>query len=144
MADLTQQLLENELAILENNKNLADLNGQLGETQGFSSTSWELFRQAIFNGTGGLLPQFKVPSLASGGDIVKSGLFELHAGEAVVDKSSTIGDTNVYITSPTEVLDPQYLATRLAFDRRNRRFSPRSHYYSNSGNWLFGYRYHKY
>lgn len=78
---------------------------------------------------GGVLPEFQVPQLHTGGFIKKEGLFELAAGEAVVpgmtefNKSKQPIQQNVElnITSPTEVADPNWLATRIAWEMKHER-----------------------
>jgi len=62
--------------------------------------------------------------MASGGSILSDGLIYGHQGEVVVpaqvsrDQSWQGGDTNnIYITNPTEVADPGYIADVLSFRR---------------------------
>lgn len=118
---LTQQLLDNQVATLENTLALQELVNKTNAPQTFSTTAWQLFRTAIFNGSGGLLPQFAsaVPAMDTGGMVTKDGLFKLHAGEFVekADKSnvSTGDHIEVNVTSPTEVLDPQHVADVISF-----------------------------
>jgi hypothetical protein len=116
-------LIANEQAIIDNTKQMEDLTNP-SKTQSWSTTSWQLFRNAIFNGAGGLLPQFAqtVPQMATGGMILNNGLIYAHAGEMVVRaadvmRGNTTGDTNIYITSPTEVLDPYHVASVLSYRR---------------------------
>jgi chromosome segregation ATPase len=115
-------LTGNTVAITENTSAIASLNGAV--TQTFSSSAWTTFRQAIFDGNGGLLPQYdlpqNIPAMATGGFITKGGLFELHAGEKVTPASqvsdSSIGEVNVHITNPTETADPAYIGKRVAWE----------------------------
>lgn len=124
--NLIQALLDNESAIVDNSQQLKDLNGNI--TQDFTSSSWSMFRQAVFNGSNGLMPQYAgtIPQMAVGGLINREGFAYLHPAEVVLNKhqaaaySSGRGDTNVYITSPTEVLDPEYISGKLAFELNNR------------------------
>jgi hypothetical protein len=60
--------------------------------------------------------------MATGGMILNNGLIYAHAGEMVVRaadvmRGNTTGDTNIYITSPTEVLDPYHVASVLSYRR---------------------------
>ena len=120
--NLTQALLDNEIALLENSQQLQQINGTLNQPQSFTSTAWQMFRTAIFNGSGGLLPQFQVPGMASGGTLLSDGLIYAHAGERIIPATVTsgIGDTNLFVTSPTEVADPVTFAARFAWEKQNR------------------------
>lgn len=118
MKNLITAIINSETALLDNTKAIKDLNG--GITQTFTSTAWTTFRQAIFDGNGGLLPQYSIPSMDTGGYVAKSGLFNLHAGEKVlrkdeVDNSHTIGEFHTHITNPTEVVDPYTLGPKIAW-----------------------------
>ncbi len=101
---------------------MEDLNNAMNP-QSFATTAWSLFNQAIFNGEGALLPQFAslVPQMHTGGMVTKSGYFELQAGERVSTENmvnnSNVGNTKHewYITNPSEVVDPDYLASVLSF-----------------------------
>lgn len=112
-------LLGNTQATIDNSEAIKELDNT--NVQSFSSSAWQIFRTAIFNGSGGLLPDFaNIPAMASGGMITKGGLFQLHAGEKVTPKSmvnDSNGDTHVYITNPTEVLDPTYIGAVLSYKR---------------------------
>lgn len=120
---LIDAVISNAQATVDNTAQLQDLTGQT--TQSFSSTAWQMFRQAIFTGSGGLLPQYSIPQMDSGGVVAKSGLFGLHAGERVLDPAANKkyedkkdGDTHIWqITSPTEVADPDYFAEVMSFKR---------------------------
>lgn len=120
---LINAIIDNASAIEQNTQQLQDLNASQ-QVQSFTTTAWQLFRTAIFNGMGGLLPQFSVPLMASGGSIVSDGLLYGHQGEKIVpagimrDQSWQGGDTNnIYVTNPTEVADPGYIADVLSFRR---------------------------
>jgi hypothetical protein len=113
-------IIDNEQAVQQNTQSVRDLTQT--QTQSFSSSAWQLFRQAIFTGSGGLLPQYRVPMMASGGTILTDGMIYAHAGEILParvtrDLTQRDGDTIVNVTSPTEVLDPGYVGTVLAFRR---------------------------
>jgi hypothetical protein len=119
---LIQSIIENESALLQNTQQLSELNSTL--VQSFSSDQWLAFRQAIFNGAGGLMPQFQfaVPALDAGGVIERSGLAYVHVGEEVISKArrGTSGvekfEQTINITEPMEVADPIYLANKIAFE----------------------------
>lgn len=121
---LINAIIDNAGAIETNTQALQDLSQTV--EQSFSSTAWQLFRQAIFNGSGGLLPQYSlaVPMMQSGGTILSDGLLYGHRSERIVpaqvsrDSTWGSGDTNnIYITSPTEVADPDHIARALSFHR---------------------------
>lgn len=117
-------IADNTLAQLD----VKDALGQLGDNQQtFTSLAWQWFRQAIFTGNGGLLPQYRVtndmlvPHLQTGGLITRGGLFRLHVGEFVKPAGHGTGDTNieVNVTEPTEVVDPSYMAKRIAYELKS-------------------------
>ena len=81
-----------------------------------------MFRLAIFNGAGGLLPQFagSVPHFANGGVMPWTGLAHLERGEVISNpaKGQVVGGNTTYavsVTTPTEVLDPTDVARQLDF-----------------------------
>lgn len=123
---LINALIDNEAAIVDNSQQLKDLNGN--NDQGFSSYSWTAFRRAVFNGTGGLLPQYQsvIPHMAVGGSVVNDGLAYLHSAEVVLNKgqaknwNGNSGNVAVHVTNPTEVADPVYLGNKLMFELNNR------------------------
>jgi hypothetical protein len=126
--DLTAQMLENQIATLENTQAINQLTGT-GNLQDFSSSAWQLFRRAIFDGLGNLLPQYAmvVPSAAMGASISQGGLIKVHSGEQIVPAEvarlgATAGamgknefNTEVNITSPTEVADPVYIGNAIGW-----------------------------
>lgn len=122
---LISALIENESAINANTEQLNSLTQSV--SQSFESTSWKMFRQAIFDGAGGLIPRYQnlVPQMYEGGIVQSNGLFYLHAGEKVTPKnyvsSSGKEEHNWYITSPTEVADPDHFASVFSFRRSTQR-----------------------
>jgi hypothetical protein len=119
---LINAIIDNGGAVEQNTQALQDLTQTQEQT--WSSSAWQIFRQAIFTGSGGLLPQYAVPLMASGGSILSDGLLYGHQGERIMpaqvnhDQSWEGGDTNnIYITSPTEVADPGHIARVLSFHR---------------------------
>ncbi len=108
-------------------KGLTDtLNGK--GLQDFSSSSWQQFRVAVFNGLGGLMPQYGIPAMATGGKILSDGWLYGHSGEGIVPAriSRSVpgghGDTNVNINidQAGQEIDPVALASRLAFTMKHR------------------------
>lgn len=87
---LLQQLIDNEAAIQANTNELAEAT-KLNKIQSFTSTAWTWFRSAIFNGMGGLLPQYSAGTpyydttgMSAGGMAIGDGPRHLHNGEVVV------------------------------------------------------------
>lgn len=121
---LIEALINNETAINSNTEQINSLTSTVG--QAFETTSWQLFREAVFNGAGGLLPEFQstVPQMAEGGIVQRNGLFYLHSGEKVTPRSQVNDNKEEhkwYITSPTEIADPDYFATLFSFKRSTQR-----------------------
>jgi hypothetical protein len=115
---LVNAILSNEQALLENTNELNKLSNPTA--QSFSSTAFKIFRQSILTGSGGLLPQYGIPQMHTGGLVTKGGMFELQAGESVKtsqqnDYGTKIEELNVNVTSPTEVLDGEHIGRRLGF-----------------------------
>lgn len=121
---LVQALTDNTTSIVGNTQELQQLNATTNQQQ-FTSTAWTMFRQAIFTGLGGLLPQYAmhVPSMDVGGMITRSGLIYGHTDEMIlpasVSRNNNTGpgktEHHFHITSPTEVADPVYLSNEIAF-----------------------------
>lgn len=111
MDALTEQLLENQLAQIENTQALQDINGTM-TLQNFSSSSWSSFREAVFDGNGGLSPRFQsaasAPPTASYGAVGGSG------GKPM--GSSSNANINVSITETKEKADPQEIGERIAWE----------------------------
>jgi len=126
--DLITALIGNATAIEENTGALKDLTNP--GAQSFASTLWTTFRQAIFTGAGGLLPQYStaIPTAAIGAKVLASGMMVVHAGEnvkpAVVsrDYDNAGGDVyNLQLTTPVEVLNPTDIGRQIAFYRKTQR-----------------------
>jgi hypothetical protein len=125
--DLITALIGNATAIETNTDAIKDLTEP--GAQSFSSTLWSTFRQAVFTGAGGLLPQYQmaVPTAAIGAKVLSSGMLMVHSGETVKpasisrDYAMAEGDTyHLNVTTPTEVLNPTDVGRQLAFYRRSR------------------------
>jgi hypothetical protein len=120
--NLVNALLENQAAITNNTQQLEQINGT--NAQDFSSTSWQWFRAAVFNGAGGLLPQYAsmVPQMATGGIIDRDGLLYGHKGEKIIPAQVTRtgraghGDVNINIDNAGDVVDPLAVGKRIAFE----------------------------
>lgn len=85
---LIQAIIDNEAALQTNTQQLQELNRQ-NNIQQFTSSAWQWFRQAIFTGMGGLLPDYQAgtpffPQAAGGGEMVSDGFIEAHRGEMIV------------------------------------------------------------
>ena len=121
-------IIADATALNDNTKALKDLTGSL--TQTFTSTAWSRFRQAVFNGNGGLMPQYAnyIPSFGGGGVKHGDGMALLHDKEVIftpeqVQALNGVGgseETHLHITSPIEKFDPVWASRQLSFARRNR------------------------
>lgn len=115
---LIDGLISNTVATVENTSAMAQLNGAVAQT--FTSSAWATFRQAIFTGNGGLLPQYDIPQMHVGGYVTRGGIFELSPGERVLTPQQQndfgVGEVNVNITNPTETADPSYIGQRIAWE----------------------------
>lgn len=110
---------------------LEQLNGTMAP-QSFSSTAWNWFSKAIFDGMGNTLPQYTVPSFDTGGSVLRGGLAKLHSGEYVTNPAikgqhpgNGGGDWGVKleINEAGKVPDPNWIAERVAYEYRNSRGS---------------------
>jgi hypothetical protein len=125
--DLSDQLLQNQIAMLQNTQAINELNGTVQQPQGFSSSAWEWFRMAIFTGMGDVLPRYVIPSADVGGIATKSGLAMIHSNEAVVPahitkhdfgNSSDAGDINIEINEAGGPIDYVELASTVAWAKK--------------------------
>lgn len=123
--NLINAIIENASAVYQNTDQLNQLNNPTA--QAWSSTAWQWFRNAIFNGAGGLLSQYQVPSLASGADIISDGMVHVHAGEKVVAANVARGSGQGDVFAPTIEnhektvdMDEETLANRLMFMWKDR------------------------
>lgn len=73
--DLRKAILENTIANTQNTQTLNELNGTVNQPQTFSSTAWQWFRTAFFNGVGGILPTYDVPMAQAGPVGINSGIY---------------------------------------------------------------------
>jgi hypothetical protein len=111
--NLEQAILDNTVAQLENSLQLKELDGTLTGTQSFTSTAWQWFRTAIFNGSGGLLPQFQAPM---GGSMPGSPVIPLSPSGrgGGTGPNITYGAENINI-STEERVDPLALGNQIAW-----------------------------
>lgn len=118
---LIASIIDNEGALQQNTQQIKDLGAT--QEQSFSSSAWQLFRQAIFNGSGGLLPAYNVPMMETGGGILSGGLTTSPTTAINTRSSSQVGGDHieVNVTSPTEVLDPGHVADVISFRRSTER-----------------------
>lgn len=118
--ELTLAIEENKLAVLQNSQQLEEVTGRLTD-QTWTSSAWEQFRIAIFNGLGGLVPGMTTPSLQAGS--VSVGVDPstyLPSGSSVLTPTTNT-DVKNYITvnSPTPVIDPMIVAQDIGYELRN-------------------------
>lgn len=104
-------LESNSVATLQNTEELAKLNGQLNQPQSWSTTAWNQFRGAFFNGMGGLLPAYS-SALPPGAQPTEMPVYGAASPQSS-NSSPTIGNLN--LTHPVEKLDPQLLGEQLSF-----------------------------
>jgi hypothetical protein len=121
---LINSIIDNGSQLEANTQAIDNLNGNL-QPQGFSSSAWQWFRQAIFTGMGDVLPQYTIPSFDTGGPVIRGGLARVHSGEYVTNpaiKGAGMpvqeGDINIEVNEAGGETDPGYLAKRMAFERR--------------------------
>ena len=117
--DLTVAMLENQVAILQNTQAINELNGTVTDPQTFSSSAWQLFRNAIFNGNTGLLPQYAVPSAATSGQIAAKGASTLMpssvGGGSSTSDSVQYNDIDVNLSHPVEDVSGIEIGNRVAW-----------------------------
>jgi hypothetical protein len=116
---LINAIIENAGAVATNTQSLKELNASV--EQSFSSTAWQLFRQAIFTGSGGLLPQYHIPHAAMGGFVAQTGMAVIHQGETITRAGSSAEQYHLHVSNPSQVLDPGYVMDVMAFKRSTAR-----------------------
>jgi len=109
--DLTNQLYENQIALLQNTQAINELNGTATKPQQFSSTAWQWFRNAIFNGANGLLPQYSLSNMSTL-PMSSSITPAANANGTTIDNSKTV---NLEINQAGEVVDPMVVGNTVAF-----------------------------
>lgn len=119
--DLTSQLLENEIATLENTISLNELTGVTATAQTFTSSAWTLFREAIFTGMGQVLPQYAIPNsgqMMAGAPSVYSPNSPLNPGAAGGMYEVHEGDTNINLYGYDRPVDLTEIAGAVGFARK--------------------------
>ena len=122
---LIDAILANEQSLQDNTAAIEELEGTMNE-QTFSTTAWDTFRQAIFDGSGNLLSAYDIPQMAEGGMVGKEGLFNLHPGERVLTAEETKnfnqGDLNINTTvnNYDGGTAPDLLAKQIAWELSSR------------------------
>jgi phage-related protein len=126
---LIDELGNNTVAQLDNTQATNELSGNLSKDQGFTSTAWEVFSQAIFTGSGGLMPMYQslFPSAQVGANVINSGMLMAHAGERIVPAKvaalsggGNMGDTNYFdidINEAGRPIDWAGAATQIMFKK---------------------------
>lgn len=120
---LTQAILDNTIAQLENTKEVKELDGTLTNTQTFTTTAWTWLRDAIFNGSGGLLQQYQMPGTSAAAYAPNSRVMMDARGNRIIPSTRVapttgIGDRkfeiNINEAEPSD--DPVYLANKMLFE----------------------------
>lgn len=87
---LIEAVLQNEVATIENTKQLQEAM-QEQKIQSFTSSAWSFFRSALFNGMGGLMPEYAAGtpfySADSGGEMQSDGAVNAHRGEIILPRN---------------------------------------------------------
>jgi Mg2+ and Co2+ transporter CorA len=115
--DLTVALLENQVALLQNTKIINELQGTIKSPQTFSSSAWQQFRQAIFDGNSGLRPQYAVPQSATGGYVAsQTGSTMIPSTRpANYDSKVQYNDIDVNMSHPVEDVSGVEIGNRVAW-----------------------------
>lgn len=122
---LIQSMIENTTATLDNSKRIKELSGQ-SNFQSFSTLAWRMFRTALLNGMGGLMPSYAgIPSAEIGGQIVGSGALVAHMGEEIrpaniVRKDfepRSEGDVIINYKHPVQQADPVEIGKRVMWEK---------------------------
>lgn len=115
MESLIQSLLGNSQSLIENTTAIQQLTNTT--MQSFSSSAWQLFRMAVFNGSGGLLPSFQLPGSIGSADMPTVTPPTSMGSISHVQPSAGSGtDINhIYIENPVEASDPDALADQIGW-----------------------------
>jgi chromosome segregation ATPase len=121
---LINAIIDNATANEQNTTALKELTAPT--TQTWASTAWQWFRSAVFNGAGGLLQRYQIPSMDTGGKLMSDGIYYGHAGERVVAANVQHGvGGDVFAPSITNVervqdMDEETLKNKLMFAYKTR------------------------
>lgn len=111
---LIQAIIDNTGAQVDNTQSIQSLTNPT--SQNFASTAWQMFRQAVFNGSGGLLPQYMNPGSLG----VSAQTYTPTAATTSFVSSSQSGSASVFAPQinnqeQTVDMDAETLANRLWF-----------------------------
>lgn len=113
---LINAIIENASAVVDNTDQIKKATDP--QTQDWSSTSWQWFRNAVFNGNGGLLPRYTNPSLGIT-NTVSGFTTEMNPASYSGIAGGTVGggdttyETNVIVTEQVEDANPEVIAARI-------------------------------
>lgn len=115
---LINEVLNNELALVNNTNTMEDLSGKVAESQTFSSTAWQWFRTAMFNNNM-VLPQYRVPANISDPAIVAYGDASYSTNPSTNSGSSVVRevhqDIDVNYNEVAEAPSAEETANRVAW-----------------------------
>ena len=106
--DLSIKVKENTVAQMENTQAINDASGALTQPQGFSSSAWSMFREAIFSGMGQVLPQYDPTMMTSTGGLGSPSV-------AVTNSSTTGGDVNITLNEAGGPVNLTEVASAVTF-----------------------------
>jgi hypothetical protein len=124
--DLISSMIDNTTATLDNSKTITDLTNANQQPQQWSSTAWQWFREAVFNGMGDVMPAYAFPQAETGAFVQRNGLVGVHAGEFIVNPARNnvqMGDSpvNITVNEAGGDVDITHLANRIAFAKKTRK-----------------------
>lgn len=115
--DLINAMIRNTGALLDNTREINELTGASTTPQTWSTSAWQWFRQAIFDGMGQVLPQYEVPQLsafnASGGTSAISPNSQFATYNS--NEANNQAYFNIEINEAGQPVDVTHLTNRLAF-----------------------------
>jgi hypothetical protein len=119
--ELTVALLQNKIALLQNTNSINELTGNIADPQSFTSSAWRLFREAIFNGIGQILPQFVIPIGAASDMMGNAGVFSTSSSQFTNNNSSEVlskvinQDIDIEVNEAGGPIDITAIASAFAF-----------------------------
>jgi hypothetical protein len=120
--DLTVAILQNRVALLQNTKTMNELSGVFVEPQTFTSTAWRLFREAIFNGLGEILPQYQISVPVPTDAAMQAGVYTTSSNSSVTTnqpQTVTTIEQNFEINEAGGPIDINELGAVTAFAAKN-------------------------
>lgn len=117
--EMKQALLDNKLALLENTQNIKDLKDKVEEnteTFDFKSTNWEIFRRAVLNGNGDIVPALAstIPSVQYSSVVPSTSTSYGSNSSNYSSNAGPLVDT-INFTQPMEVADPIAISNQIGF-----------------------------